>query len=67
MVEFCTDVKITTKTPDTGTFMNRSSRKGIKLTTVVFAVIVLAVSAALSNISIADDKDVAVDQSASEQ
>ena len=66
MVEFCTDVKITTKTPDTGTFMNRSSPKGIKLTTVIFAVIVLAVSAALSNISIADDKDVTINQSASE-
>jgi hypothetical protein len=66
LVEFCTDVKITTKTPDTGTFMNRSSPKGIKLTTVIFAVIVLAVAAALSNISIADDKDVTIDQSTSE-
>jgi len=47
--------------------MNRSSSPGIKLTTVVFAVIVLAVSAALSNISIADDKDVTVEQSINEQ
>ena len=67
MVEFCTDVKITTKTPDTGTFMNRSSPRGIKLTTVIFAVIVLAVSAALSNISIAGDKDVTLEQSVNEQ
>jgi len=67
LIEFCTDVRIKTKTPETGTFMNRSSSRGIKLTTVVFAVIVLAVSAALSNISIADDKDVTVEQSASEQ
>jgi hypothetical protein len=67
LVEFCTDVKITTKTPDTGTFMNRSSPRGIKLTTVIFAVIVLAVSAALSNISIAGDKDVTLEQSVNEQ
>jgi len=67
LVEFCTDVKITKIIPDTGTIMNRSSSGGIKLTTVIFAVIVLAVSAALSNISIADDKDVIVEQSISEQ
>ena len=66
MVEFCTDVKITTKTPDTGTFMNRSSSRGIKLTTVLFAVIVLAVSAALSSNSIVGDKDVTVEKSTSE-
>jgi hypothetical protein len=66
LVEFCTDVKITTKTPDTGTFMNRSSSRGIKLTTVLFAVIVLAVSAALSNNSIVGDKDVTVEKSTSE-
>jgi hypothetical protein len=66
LVEFCTDVKITTKTPDTGTFMNRSSSRGIKLTTVLFAVIVLAVSAALSNISILGDKEVTIEKSTSE-
>lgn len=38
--------------------MNRSSSKGFKLTTVVVAVFVLAVSALLSNSTIADDKDV---------
>jgi len=38
--------------------MNRSSSKGIKLTTVVFAVLVLTVSALLSNNSIADDMEV---------
>jgi hypothetical protein len=46
--------------------MNRSSSRGIKLTTVIFAVIVLAVSAVLSNISIAGDKDVTIEQSSSE-
>jgi hypothetical protein len=66
LVEFCTDVKITTKTPDTGTFMNRSSSRGIKLTTVLFAVIVLAVSAALSNDSILGDKEVTIEKSTSE-
>jgi hypothetical protein len=66
LVEICTDVKITTKTPETGTFMNRSSSRGIKLTTVLFAVIVLAVSAALSNNSIVGDKDVTVEKSTSE-
>jgi hypothetical protein len=66
LVEFCTDVKITTKTPETGTFMNRSSSRGIKLTTVLFAVIVLAVLAALSNNSIVGDKDVTVEKSTSE-
>jgi hypothetical protein len=66
LVEFCTDVKITTIKPDTGTFMNRSSSRGFKLTTVIFAVIVLAVSAALSNISILGDKEVAIEKSTSE-
>ncbi|NQZ86756.1 MAG: hypothetical protein HRT54_04160 [Colwellia sp.] len=47
--------------------MNRSSPRGIKLTTVIFAVIVLAVSAALSNTSIAGDKDVTIEQSVNEQ
>jgi hypothetical protein len=46
--------------------MNKSSSRGIKLTTVFFVVIVLAVSAALSNISIAGDKDVTQEQSANE-
>ncbi|MFB1000708.1 MAG: hypothetical protein QMC13_10860 [Colwellia sp.] len=46
--------------------MNRSSSRGIKLTTVLFAVIVLAVSAALSNISILGDKEVAIEKSTSE-
>jgi len=40
--------------------MNKSSSRGIKLTTVVFAVLVLTVSAILSNNSIADDMDVQV-------
>lgn len=65
LVEFCTDV-IIIKIPDTGTVMNRSSSGGVKLTTVIFAVIILAVSAALSNISTADDKDVTVEQAANE-
>ncbi|MBA6254013.1 MULTISPECIES: hypothetical protein [unclassified Colwellia] len=46
--------------------MNRSSSRGIKLTTVLFAVIVLAVSAALSNISILGDKEVTIEKSTSE-
>jgi len=43
--------------------MNRSSSRGFKLTTVIFAVLILAVSAILSNSSIADDTDVIVEQS----
>ncbi len=43
--------------------MNKSSSKGVKLTTVVFAVLILAVSAVFSNSSIADDMDVTVTQS----
>ncbi|MEW6983190.1 hypothetical protein AAD001_11125 [Colwelliaceae bacterium 6471] len=43
--------------------MNKSSSRGIKLTTVIFAVLVLAVSAVLSNTSIADDREVALEQS----
>ena len=39
--------------------MNKSSSKGIKLTTVIFAVFILALSAVLSNTSIADDTEVA--------
>ncbi|MFB1014744.1 MAG: hypothetical protein QMC51_03685 [Alteromonadaceae bacterium] len=40
--------------------MNKSSSKGIKLTTVIVAVLVLTVSAILSNNSVADDMDVQV-------
>lgn len=43
--------------------MNKSSSKGIKLTTVIFAVLVLTVSALLSNNSIADDMDVNIETS----
>ena len=43
--------------------MNKSSSKGIKLTTVIFAVLVLALSAILSNTSIAGDMDVLTEQS----
>ena len=43
--------------------MNRSSSRGIKLTTVIFAVFILAVSAVLSNSSIADDMDVTIEES----
>lgn len=40
--------------------MKRSSPQGFKLTTVIIAVLVLAVSAALSNTSVVGDKDVAI-------
>jgi len=43
--------------------MSRSSSRGFKLTTVIFAVLVLAVSALLSNASIADDMDITTEQS----
>jgi len=43
--------------------MNRSSSRGFKLTTVIFAVLILAVSAIFSNSLIADDTDVNVEQS----
>jgi hypothetical protein len=43
--------------------MNKSSPEGVKLTTVIFAVIILALSAVLSNFSIADDRDVIIEQS----
>jgi len=46
--------------------MNRSSSRGVKLTTVIFAVVILAVSAMLSNSSAADDKDVAIEQKSDE-
>lgn len=43
--------------------MQKSSPKGIKLTTVIIAVFVLALSAMLSNTSIANDMDVKTEQS----
>jgi hypothetical protein len=43
--------------------MNRSSSSGIKLTTVIFAVVILALSAVLSNTSIAEDMEVTTEQS----
>lgn len=43
--------------------MNKSSSRGLKLTTVIFAVFVMAVSAILSNTSIADDMEVKTTQS----
>ena len=43
--------------------MNKSSSRGLKLTTVIFAVIVMAVSAILSNTSVADDMEVKTAQS----
>ena len=47
--------------------MNRSSTRGFKLTTVIFAVLILAVTAILSNPSIADDMDVTVEQEQSDR
>lgn len=43
--------------------MNKPSSRGFKLTTVIFAVLILAVSAILSNSSVADDMDVSIEQS----
>ncbi len=43
--------------------MNKPSSRGFKLTTVIFAVFIMAVSAALSNTSVADDMDVETVQS----
>ncbi|WP_258872686.1 hypothetical protein [Thalassotalea euphylliae] len=43
--------------------MNKPSSKGFKLTTVIAAVFVLAVSAVLSNSSVADDTEVVIEQS----
>jgi len=43
--------------------MNKSSSSGVKLTTVIFAVVILALSAVLSNTSMAEDKEVATEQS----
>ena len=42
--------------------MKKSSPSGFKLTTVIIAVLVMAVSAVLSNASVADDKDVEITQ-----
>ncbi|MEW6995010.1 hypothetical protein AADZ84_12165 [Colwelliaceae bacterium MEBiC 14330] len=42
--------------------MNNSSSRGLKLTTVIFAVIIMAVSAILSSNSVADDMDVQTSQ-----
>lgn len=41
--------------------MNKSPSKGIKLTTVIFAVLILALSAVLSNTSVAGNMDVNVE------
>lgn len=38
--------------------MSKSSSRGVKLTTVIIAVLIMAVSAIMSNTSIADDKEV---------
>jgi len=43
--------------------MNNSSSRGFKLTTVIFAVIIMAASAMLSGNSVADDMDVEITQS----
>lgn len=42
--------------------MNNSSERGFKLTTVIFAVIIMAVTAMLSGNSVADDMDVETTQ-----
>ncbi|WP_268245235.1 hypothetical protein [Thalassotalea profundi] len=42
--------------------MNKSSSRGIKLTTVIFAVIILALSAVMSNSSVAGNREVAEEQ-----
>ncbi|WP_448213742.1 hypothetical protein [Colwellia sp. MEBiC06753] len=43
--------------------MNRPASKGFKLTTVIVAVLVLAVSAVLSNTSVAQDTEILIEQS----
>ena len=40
--------------------MNNSSSRGLNLTTVIFAVIIMAVSAMLSSNSVAEDMDVEI-------
>ncbi|KGJ96428.1 hypothetical protein [Colwellia psychrerythraea] len=42
--------------------MNNSSSRGFKLTTVIFAVLIMAVGAILSGNSVADDMDVEISQ-----
>jgi hypothetical protein len=42
--------------------MKKPSSRGCKLTSVIFAVVIMTVSAILSNISIADDMDVEITQ-----
>ena len=42
--------------------MNNSSSRGLKLTTVIFAVIIMAISAMLSSNSVANDMDVEISQ-----
>ncbi|WP_170176725.1 hypothetical protein [Litorilituus sediminis] len=46
--------------------MNKSSSRGFKLTTVIFAVLIMAISAILSNTSVADDMDVEITQTEQE-
>lgn len=43
--------------------MSKSSPRGLKLTTVIIAVLIMAVSAVLSNTSVADDMEVKTAQS----
>ena len=43
--------------------MNKSSPRGVKLTTVIVAVFILAVSAMMSGNSVADDMDVKIETS----
>ncbi len=42
--------------------MNKSSPRGFKLTIVVLAVLIMAVSAVLTNTSVANDMDVTITQ-----
>ena len=48
---------------DIGNTMNNSATRGFKLTTVIFAVIIMTVSAMLSGNTVADDMDVEITQS----
>jgi hypothetical protein len=43
--------------------MRKSSPRGLKLTTVIFAVLIMTVAAILSNTSVADDMEVKTAQS----
>lgn len=47
--------------------MYKSSPSGLKLTTVIFIVLIMTVSAILSNNSVADDMEVKTAQSESEE